>query len=153
MISIRDIVQADIPACTGLINAVIEEGLLTWQSARTEGDNTAWLSTLQAQRYPFLVAYNADQLVGIGALEWYWDPEPGSGVEYTCSIFVAVDAGHRRKGIATSLFQKLQGHESTAARQLYLCMSEHDLCYATGALADAVQGRCCPSIQRRSHGY
>lgn len=127
MFVVRDSVLEDVPAITRLINAVMAEGKLAWDVTRTEGDNKRWMTTLHNQRYPCLSVFEADRLVGIGALESYWDSESGSGVEYTCRLIVIVDSGHRRQGIATSLFQRLQEHEKTASRHLYLCMRTHSM--------------------------
>lgn len=124
-ITVRKATAEDVLAITELHNSVIEEGLLTWDSPRTEEQTLQWLRYLEDLRYPLLLAVSDGVVVGCAAFEPVWeDTCPGNSFEYSAKLHLLVTKHHRKDGIGSRLFEELCRDQKTLHRKLYRIESQ-----------------------------
>lgn len=99
---LRHAVESDLPALVRIYNQAVAEGLRTGDTEPVSlAARTAWLAEHDPSTHPILVCEAEGIVTGYVALSPY---RPGrAALRGTAEISYYVDAGHRRRGIATQL--------------------------------------------------
>ena len=105
MALIRDAEERDLPAILAIHNDEILHGTALWWREPVDLDNRrAYLATLRAKSYPFLVVQHDKTLAGYGS---FGDFRPQHGYDRTVETSVYVHPDHRRRGVAAALLPHL----------------------------------------------
>jgi L-amino acid N-acyltransferase YncA len=103
-ITIRDAVEADLPAIVGIYNAAIATRIATAQlEPVTIEEQQKWLREHSPERYPFWVAEADQHVAGWLSFKRFL---PRCAYRGTAEISVYVDENFRRQGVARRLLEE-----------------------------------------------
>ena len=104
--SIRDAVQADLPAIRDIYNDAVLNTTAIWNEQAVDLDNRqAWFDARRAQGYPILVSVDAEHTV-LGYAS-FGDWRPFDGFRHTVEHSVYVRSDQRGKGLGPLLMKAL----------------------------------------------
>lgn len=107
---VRDATVADMPAVSGLYNAMIATTTAAWTEAQeTTADRLAWFEEQQASGFPVLVADEDGDIVGFCAFGDFRDTEKWPGYGFVVEQSVHVREDHWGRGVGRALVSALIG--------------------------------------------
>lgn len=105
---IRHATAADIPAITGLFNALIPETTVTWRDEPATSDEVGtWFSERRDADHPVLVADEHGTLVGYTCWTEFRGGALFPGYRYTVENTIHVDRRHHGRGVGRTLLTAL----------------------------------------------
>ncbi|MEM1277788.1 MAG: N-acetyltransferase family protein [Pseudomonadota bacterium] len=97
--------SSDLASLTEIVNHEIETSTASWsETPRSQEYMAKWVVDRTGSGYPVFVAEQADEVIGVAG---YTAFRNGDGYRFTVEHSVYVRPGHRRKGVATGLVQRL----------------------------------------------
>jgi phosphinothricin acetyltransferase len=104
----RDATEADIPAVTSILNALIGTTTYEWtEIPRTEDDRLRWLLKKHDDGDPVLVAVDDDRVVGVASYGDFRDSRRWPGYRFTVEHSIHVAQTHWGKGVGHALLSAL----------------------------------------------
>jgi L-amino acid N-acyltransferase YncA len=104
-LTIRDAVEADLPAILAIYNDAVVDTTAIWNDALADlAGRKAWWEGRVKQGYPVLVAVEAGRLLGYAS---FGDFRAFDGYRFTVENSVYVDREARGRGVATALLVPL----------------------------------------------
>ncbi len=107
-VTIRDAVDADLPAIVEIQNAFVASTTIEWTDApHTVAERAAWLQRQRAHRNPVLVALDGDDVIGWCSFGDFRDSTKWPGYRHTVEHTIHVRADHWGNGVGRSLMARL----------------------------------------------
>lgn len=105
---IRDAIDADMPRCRDLYNALIDTTTVAWTDQKqTLRQRRAWFARQQRNRHPVLVAEDANRVVGFAAYASFRGSGKWPGYRHTVEHTIHVDGNCWGQGIGRTLLEEL----------------------------------------------
>lgn len=105
---VRDAVDADMPKCRDLYNALIDSTTVAWtEQAQTLRQRQAWFGRQQRDGYPVLVAEDSAGVVGFAAYGSFRGSGKWPGYRHTVEHTIHVDRDWWGQGVGRSLMEAL----------------------------------------------
>ena len=121
-ITIRDAVEADLPAIRDIYNHAVEHTTAIWNEVLIDVDNRrAWMELRRAKGFPVLVAEKDGKVAGYAS---YGDWRAFDGYRHTVEHSVYVDKDCRGAGIGKLLLQALIEHARANAKHVMIAAIE-----------------------------
>ncbi|HCL66322.1 MAG TPA: GNAT family N-acetyltransferase [Rhizobium sp.] len=121
-ITIRDAVEADLPAIRDIYNHAVEHTTAIWNEVLIDVDNRrAWMELRRAKGFPVLVAEKDGKVAGYAS---YGDWRAFDGYRHTVEHSVYVDKECRGTGIGKLLLQTLIEHARANGKHVMIAAIE-----------------------------
>jgi L-amino acid N-acyltransferase YncA len=106
MITVRDAVEADLPAIIDIYNASIPSGQATADTRPiTVSDRAGWFKSFDPAKRPIWVAEDQGRVVGCVYLSWFYGGRPAYDKTAEISTYIAPE--YQGKGLGTMLKRKM----------------------------------------------